>query len=920
MTLPRFAVERPVLTVMVTLIVMILGGISFLRVPIDLMPDVSYPTLSMSVSYGNASPEEMEELVTRPLEEAVSAVPGVQEFSSESMEGSCRVRVMFAWGTDLDAAANDVRDRLDRVAARLPEDATKPTLRKFDISSFPILILGAASDLDPVQIRKLIEDQVKYRVERVPGVAALDVFGGYSREIHVRFDKDKVKALGLSLDSVLAKLAAENVNVPGGVIEKGNLEVLIRTRGQFADLDEIRETTVALRDGVPVLLGEVAEIADSWEKETRIVRINGKPGIQMAVNKQSGANTVAVAKGVMDELAKINEDLPQVKLTPIINTSGYIETAIGNVTESAVYGGLLAVVILFFFLRSVRSTLIIATSIPFSIVATFALIYFGGFTINLMTLGGLALGVGMLLDNSIVVLENIFRLGETGMPRRQAAINGSGEVTMAIIASTLTTLAVFLPLIFVRGMAGVIFKQLSFVVAFSLACSLFTALTLVPMLSARLIGSSAGLPPGIPAPAARRLSPLGRFFRGLENNYMDLLRFSLRHKALVVLGAMAALGGSLALIPLIGVELMPTADEGEVRVRAEMETGTRLSVLREKFDVIEKMVTAAVPEMKSSVTEIGGGGGGPGGGHASGNSGSMRISLKPKAERKRSDQEISADLQKMLSVMPGVKFRVSPGSGMFMMRMMSGGTERLQVEVRGHDLATADKLAERVRQEIEEVDGVTYTSVSREPGNPEEWIAIDRKMAADMKLTVSQVAKFVETSLTGTGAGFFRESGDEYKILVQIKDAERLKLYDLMDLTVTNPDGQPVALRNIASIESRTGPTRISRDNQERVVTVSGNISGRDMGSIIRDARERLKSVPVPEDFSVVFAGDYEEQQKTFTELLLSLILSIVLVYMVMACQYESLLDPFIVMFSVPLAIIGVAVMLFLTRTSFNMQ
>ncbi|MFW6159173.1 MAG: efflux RND transporter permease subunit, partial [Planctomycetota bacterium] len=527
MRLSRFSVHRPIFTIMVVLIVIILGGVSLSRLPIDLMPDITFPTLSVSTSYENASPEEIEELVTRPIEEAMSAVPGVEEVSSISSEGSSNVRISFAWGTDLDAASNDVRDRLDRVIPRLPDDAERPRLRKFDLASFPVLILGASSRLDPVQMRRLIDDQAKYRLERVPGVAAVDIWGGLDREIHVNINPDKIKALGLSLNVLLDRIRAGNVNLPGGSLDRGNYEVTIRTAGEYQSLDELRDTVIAERAGAPVPLSEVADVEDSWERVTRIVRVNGEPGIRLSVNKQSGTNTVTVARGVLEEVERINRDLPQIRLTPIIDTSDFIQRSIDNVTRSALFGGLLAVMVLLFFLRNFRSTAIIATAIPVSIMAAFGLMYFAGFTLNLMTLGGLALGIGMLVDNSIVVLENIYRLREEGQDRLEAAVNGSEEVTAAVVASALTTVAVFLPLIFVRGMAGVMFRQLACVIAFSLLCSLAVALTLVPMLAGRLLH-----PPSLEATngetVAHKLFRLtGLFFRSPESSYKQLLHVAL---------------------------------------------------------------------------------------------------------------------------------------------------------------------------------------------------------------------------------------------------------------------------------------------------------------------------------------------------------------------------------------------------------
>ena len=916
MKLARFSVHRPVFTTMLTLIVILIGGVSFFRLPIDLMPEITYPTISVLADYENASAEEMEELITRPLEEAMSGVPGVEEVTSTSSEGRSRLRINFTWGTDLDAASNDIRDRLDRVMPRLPEDAQRPTLRKFDLASFPVLILGASSNLDPVQMRRIIDDEIKYRIERVPGVASLDVWGGLNREIHVNLYADKIKALHLPMDQLLDRIRAENIDLPSGTIDRGVYQVTIRTPGHYNNLEEIRNTIVAIREGVPVQLREIASVEDSWEKVTAIVRVNGQPGVRLAVTKQSGRNTVEVARGALAEIAQINRDIPQIEIIPIIDTSDYIARSISNVGSMALYGGILAVLVLLFFLRNIRSTVIIATAIPVSIIATFALIYFGGFTLNIMTIGGLALGIGMLVDNSIVVLENIFRLRDTGLDNEAAAVEGTSEVSAAIIASTLTTLAVFLPLVFVRGMSGVMFKQLSLVVSFSLLCSLVVAISLVPMLAARMLKAGSRAPRAGNTLAARLFTVSGRFFTNIENKYKELLHYALEHRLRVVVATSVLFLLCLALIPLIGVEFMPKADEGEVRVNAEMDVGTRVEVLDEKFQQIERIVRQEVPELRNTVTSIGGTGWRVVGGHT----GDIRISLVPEHQRRRTSEQIAAALRGKVENMPGVTNRVREGQGLFIFRIVSGGTEQVQIDVRGHNLEISDALAQRVLKVVEGIRGVTDAKISRELGVPEELVLVDRQKAADMKLNVSQIANSLQTVLSGTPAGFYHESGKEYRILVKVKESEKLDLNEILDLTLTNSDGNPVVLRNVVQIKPRTGPVLIERKDQERIVQISANISGRDMGSIISDIREGLKAVPVPRDFSIVFSGDYEEQQKAFLELMLSIVLALILVYMVMACQYESLRDPFVVMFSVPLAAIGVILLLFLTHTTFNVQ
>jgi len=916
MTISEFSIRRPVFTVMIMLIIIIVGGVALSRLPVDLMPEITYPTVSVMTSYENTGPEEIEELITRPIEEAMSAVPGVEEVFSTSSEGSSSVRITFAWGTNLDAASDDIRERLDRVIGRLPEDVNRPTLRKFDPAQMPILQIGVLSNLDPIQTRRIIDEQIVYRLERVPGVASVDAMGGYEREVQINLMPDRINALGLSLDAITGKIGQENVDLPVGTIERGNYQVLLRIPGTYTDLDQIGNTVVTYRNGVPILLKEIASIEDTFRKITRVVRINDKPGTRIAINKQSGKNTVAIAEGVKAELARIQQDIPQIELVITTDSAQYIQRAIDNVSSSALYGGVLAILVLLFFLANVRSTVVIGVAIPISIIGTFALIYFAGFTLNTMTLGGLALGVGMMVDNSIVVLENIYRLQETGMPIRQASILGSQEVTAAVIASTGTTLAVFLPMVFIRGMSGIMFKQLAYVVSFALLVSLFVALTLVPMLCNKFFrpvdkgtDSASGL-------KARAIRLTRGSIEKIEKFYGRLLRYSLSHKALVLGISGGLLLVSLLLIRAVGSEFMPQSDEGEVRVTLEMEVGTRLPLMDEKIKEVTGIIHRAVPELVSVEESAGGGGW-----RSGANTGNITVKLVPKTRRSRSSERIANDLRRQLENIPGVIVRTRASGGQMSFGMRGGGgQERLQVEIRGYDLMIAESLAQQVKKIVEQVEGVTDIRISRELGNPEELFVIDRKAAADMKLSITQIGKTIQTVLMGTQASMYREGGREFRILVKVKDSEYLSVDQILDLTLTNADGRQVSLRNVAQVRPQRGPVRIERRDRERVVTVSGEIANRDIGSVLGDIRTRLRSVPIPVNFSIGFTGDYEEQQKAFRELLTSIILALILVYMVMAILYESLRDPFIVMFSVPLAVIGVVFILLITGTSFNIQ
>ena len=913
MNISEFSIKRPIFVTMLILVVLVLGFISFTRLPIDLMPDITFPTLLVFTSYPNTAPEEMEQIITRPIEEALSSVPGVEEIFSRSSQGSSSVRVMFDWGTNLEEAANDIRERIDRIVGRFPEEVQRPTLRKFDPAQMPILMIGVLSELDPVQVRKIIDEQVSYRLERVPGVASSDIWGGLEREIQVNLLPEKVKALGLPLDVIISKIRQENIDMPAGTIEKGNYEIVVRVPGIYTDIEQIKETIVAIREGAAIRLKDIASVEDTHRRITRVARVNDLPGIRMAIYKQSGENTVNIVEGVNKELERIQMDYPQFKFITMRDSAKYIKDAISNVGSAAMYGGLLAVFVLLFFLVNVRSTLVIALSIPISIIATFTLIYFNGFTLNVMSLGGLALGIGMMVDNSIVVLENIFRLREDGMPLQTASVKGANEVTSAIIASTVTTLIVFLPMLFIRGAAGIMFKQLAYVVVFSLACSLIVALTLVPMLASKILkGDNISKK----NPDSKLAVKTKQIFFNIENSYKNLLNYCLHHRFSILLITVILLAVSIFLFRFVGREYMPQTDEGEVRITVEMEVGTRLSVMDQKLQEVVAQVKEMVPEIES-IEERAGSGGWRGGA----NQGNITLKLVPKSQRSRSSMDVAADLSRKLSAIPGAVIRTRASGGMMMFGMRGGGgEERLQIEICGYDIEIAQSLAIEVKKVIENTRGVTDVRISREAGTPEEHLVINRQKASDMKLSVNQIGSFIETVLSGSQASQFREGGREYRILVKVKDSEYLDVNDLLDLTITNSDGEQVSLRNVIDVSRMQGPQQIERRDRERIINVSAEIADRDLGSVIRDARRGLNTIPVPRDFIISFTGDYEEQQKANRELMVTIILALFLVYMIMAMLYESLRDPLIIMFCVPLAIIGVVLILFLTGTSLNVQ
>jgi HAE1 family hydrophobic/amphiphilic exporter-1 len=911
------SVRRPVVTTMVTLMVLVLGAVAVTRLKIDLLPSIELPTLTIRTQYEGADPVVMERLVTQIVEEIVATVPGVEEITSSSYEGNSSVRVRFGWGTDIDAAAVDVRATLEDEVSELPDDIVGPRISKFDIDSYPVVLLGISSKLDPVELTELVEDQIRYRFARIPGVAQVDPWGGYAREVRVELDPARLNALGLPIMDILEAIRNANLDLPAGKLEEGRYEVTLRAPAEFTDLQQILDTAIARRDGRVVTLGQIARVRDTYEKLTRVIRINGERGLRVAIRKQADANTVEVAERVLDEVVTVNRAFPQVRLTPVINQGNFIERAIANVAQSLLYGGSLAVLVLLFFLRDLRSTLVISLAIPISVVATFALLFFGGFTLNLMTLGGLALGVGMMVDSSVVVLENVFRRRqEQGEDPADAAVRGTREVASAVIAGTLTTLVIFLPLAFVRGVSGELFKDLAYVVMFALFCALLVSLSLVPMLASRLLAGPAR--ERRPAGWGERLAArAGRGLEAMENGYRALLGRLLARRWTTVLATLALLAASLLLVPLIGTEFLPPSDEGEVRVTGEMEVGTRLDLIDRQTRELEALVYEAVPEAVSSVVSV----------MTSGTRGSakargeIRLSLTPATARERANSEIAADLRRRLeAAVPGMEIRTRAPQGQFLLERILATEEGVTVEVRGFDLDTLDTLARRVAEAIADVPGVTDVERSREAGIPQREIRVDRDKVADLGLSVRDVTEVIETAVAGSKAGEYRVAGNSYRILVQLEDAEKRSLEEILDLTLHTPGGEPVVLRNLVETRSSLGPVTIERKEQQRLVTVTANVAGRDLGSVAADVQQRLEAIPRPLGYDLIVAGNFEEQQRAFRELSVSLLLALLLVYMVLASQYESLGDPLVVMLTVPLAAAGVLLTLVLTSTTLNLQ
>ena len=920
MSLPRLAVRRPVTMSMISISVVLLGIVALSRLPVDLMPDVTFPSLTVTVEYPDVGPLEMEELVTRPLEQAVAAIAGLEEVVSTSREGTSQLRLNFGWGTDLSEAADDLRSRLDRARARLPEDAEPPVIFKFDAANAPIMFLGLEGGLDPVTLRELAENDLSARLERVPGVATVTVRGGLRRQILVELAKDKITALDLAVNEIIDLLGTENQNVPLGELDDGDMTYLLRSPGQFANLDDIRNVVVMTRGGVPVYMRDIAEVTDGTEDQEDLIRINGRTAVQMAVSKQSGRNTVAVARAVRAEIERINTEMPGVRLITRMDSAIFVERSITAVRNVVLWGAMLVVVVLFAFLRNVRTTLIVCTAIPISIIGTFALVYFAGFTLNTLTFGGLALGVGMIVDASIVVLENTFRHMEGGKSRTAASVEGTEEVSGAIVASTLTQVAVFLPLLFLTGVSSIVFGQLAVVVMIALAMSLFVAVTLVPVMTSRLLR--------LPPPADRRQGLHGRFLtlseRGLERIdelYQRAIRRALSHRMAVLAAAGALVWAAVMLAPTIPVELTPEVDEGEIRVYAELPIGTRFERTRDAMLALEERVRAEVPESVNITTQVGGGRGPFGGG--SSHRGSMTVTLVEKTTRERSSNQIAMTLRRSLNDLPGVivRTRASGGNRMMtrLMRSGSGDDARLALEIRGHDLEDSRRVSERAVAVMNSTPGVADAEMASEHGRPELAVRVDRAKAALLGLRVSQVADALRTGVAGTEAAFYRERGDEYPIVVRLREADRVRTADINDVPLSTPTGLVIPARTVISVRPDSGPEQIERKNQERIARVNAEIETT-LSEAVAAVNARIPELDAPTDFAVGFGAEVEEQARSFGQMRLVLLLAMFLVYAVMAAQFESLRDPFIILLSIPLAGIGIVGSLLATGTPFSIQ
>ncbi len=902
------AIRRPVATAMVYLMLIVVGLVALRTLPVDLLPKVEFTELTVRVSYPNVGPEEIEQIITDPIENAISGLPNLERVSSQSEEGSSRIRLRFARGTDIDEAANDLRAALDRLRDELPPEAEAPEIFKLDLDMIEVVSVAATTSRDLEWLTRLLEQDLARRFEQVPGVGAIDLRGGIYREIRIELLRDRLRASGLTALDVQQALLRENVTLPGGNVKSGTSDLYVRAMGEYRSVAQVADTVITEVRGKPIRVRDVAEVRDTYEDVRYLVEMNGVPAINLGIQKQSGANTVAVASGVRREMARINAERDDVHLEVVADQSEFIRQSIASVRSSAVWGSLLAVAVLYFFLRNRSSTVIITLAIPISVVATFGLLFFAGLTLNQMTFGGLALGVGLIVDNAIVVLESIVRKREEqGMAAAPAAHLGTREVAGAIVASTLTTCVIFLPVVFARTTSGALFQALALVVVFALACSLLVALTLVPMLAARFLKLE-------PAEARQR-SRFYRAFRRLEASYTGGLRAAIRHRGRVFATTAVLLGAALLLWPLIPVELAPRTEADEIDIELEMARGTNIAVARVYLDELERKVRGIIPADNVDITAT----------EVRGDSAAVELKLAPRDRRSLGSTEIADRVRAAVDgQVPGAEIDVDAQQGLWMLNRVfssGGGQGGLEIELRGWDLARADVIAAEMRRRMERIEGVTDVRVSRREGQPEERLVLDRERLGEVGLSVREVGRTLEANVAGLEAGRFRQGGDEFPIVVRLRPADRLTADDLDSVVLRTPAGDTVPLSALVERQRGRGPVEIDRVDGQRVTYVTANLeSGVALGDAVRQVRRALDDLTLPDGFTILFGGQYEEQQAAARDFTIAIVMALALVYMLMAAQFERFLDPLVVMLSVPMALIGVVPALLLTGTTLNIQ
>ncbi|MDA8425776.1 MAG: efflux RND transporter permease subunit [Treponema sp.] len=933
MSFTQRVVGRPTTVLIIFALLVGLGFFATSNLAVDLYPKIEPPVLLLFTTYSGAGPEEIEKTVTRPLEGVLSNAAGLKKLTSTSSSGSSMIMLEFAYGTDMGEASNSVRDNLELVKRYLPDGSDPPIIFKFDPAMIPILGLMVTGNRSPEELREIAEKTIQPRIEQVPGVALTSVSGGRERTVRVELPENRLEAYNLTIGQIVSMLQGQNIQIAAGSIQDANVNYLLTTAGEYKSIDEIKDTVIAYKGGgydpargmesaKVVRLRDVADVFDGYKDEDNLVFVNGNPAVQIIVQKQSGKNSVQTAHDVRARLVSLARELPQgVKVTELFNTTDIIENSIRNVQNSARDGAILAIIILFIFLRSVKPTFIIGLTIPISLLFTLMLMYFSGLTLNLMTLSGLALGIGKLLDDSIITLENTYRYREKGAKLTASAIIGTREMILAVAASTMTSICVFAPILMFKGeldVMGELFASLAFTVVISLATSLAVAMILVPVLASHYLPVVTRRQKPLRNPLLRSVdTAMARFFEGLDSAYRRAVGFVLRHK-LPTVGIIAAIFlGSLALIPRLGFIFMPTQAGDSVTADVELPVGTTLVETEAVLKQLESIARQEIKGYKNIILQVGQKSFFGWMGNSLSHKGSIEITLPPYARRIDSSETVKAKLRAHFNDFPAAVFSFSSGN----MTMGGFNANPIDVLVKTDDLGKGKRIADSIRSIIKDrIPEATEPTVDLKDGLPQVELKIDRQRMYALGLNIYSVGNEIKASIDGVAATKYRSGGSEYDILVILAKADRSSLPDLDRIFVLSPGGQRVSLASFATYEKTLGPVDINREGQGRVIHITAGIKpGASVDKVQTKLRSLISSeIPAEEDVVIEYSGDYKQLMEYGAKFALIMLVAVALVFGVMASLFESLLDPFIILFTIPLSFTGVIWIYYLTGEALN--
>lgn len=910
----QFSIRRPVTVFMLIVALLIGGGIFALRLPVEFMPDMKLPYAAVVTTIPNATPTEVEELVTKPLEKSLASIENVDKIMSESSEGSSMVMIQFNWGVDINQATLDMRDKVDGVRGSLPKAANAPRVLKVDLNATPVVTLAFTGDQDINELKSIAKDIIQPRLERIAGVASANMSGGQDRLVKITVDQAKLQSYGITLDQISQALAANNVAGSAGSVYRGNTEIQLRVQGEYKAVSEMGETPIPVGKG-NLKLKDIATIEDSSEEVTTISTFNGKPSINISVNKATGGNTLEIANSVKDSLASIQKELPSgTQLVMVSDTSKPIRESVNSLVEHAILGLVIAAIVLLLFLNSARSTIIASIVIPISFVATFMMMYFSGQTINVISLSGLLLGLGSFVDFAVVIIENIFRQRHEGKSMLQGAIDGSKQVGNAVMASALAQIVVFLPVVFVDGIAGVLFKPLALTVIFSHIAALVVSLLIVPMLSSRWL-------PTVPDESIyfsgtyKGINPIIWFnigFEKLRGGYRHLLKWGINHRKSVLVITLLMFIAAGFLIPMVKAEFIPETDTGEFSLSVKMPTGTALEETNKVVQGIEKEIMK-IPELDKMTVTVGAGGNSGYSGATPTNSAELSVTLKDGHTQPTDD--VVAELRKKFDNIPDAEIRIQSATG------LSSGSA-VQINLKGDDIDVLRELSDNIVAEVKDIPGAVNVKSSLSAVREEYEINVNRELASRYGLSATQILSNVNTSFNGSVATTYRTGEDQIDVRISLPEQDRHDLSYLQSLRITTAQGIDVPLSSVASIDKRAVPDTVSRQDQSRQVQITADIDGTgDILTVNQKIDALLKNTHFPEGYSVDTGGGQNEQMmESFTNLAIAILLSVVLIYMVMAGQFESLLTPFVIMFSVPPTLIGVLIGLAVTGASLSVS